>query len=666
MHIETLFKKMKDPMKVTLKLLALILGFNLQAMDALKIAAKELSDVECRELNKAFDVAVRAGDDLAVAKLLERGIDVNRWLRGSNRAVHIAIQLRSLKLFDVILHAPNFDQNVLDSHDMTPLIYSIKSSCLPDFPAELSRYFVSSLLALKNTRLDAINSDGFTALEVAAVSHPDFVGLLLDIGAQPRTFLFKLESRWAPGVADVLKQKKIARPKRQTMVEKPALHFAILKKDQAMIVQYMEDPNIPDEVGETPLMFAMTLACNQQEFPVAYIREIASRLIAHPSFDPNRKHREGYTALMRALDLARKNPSLPLSDIFLFIVKRLLALRATDPNIENEVGTTAIDCGPMDMVYMPLLLNRGTKPKLPKTFVEAAESAPAVYHYLLENSEFAVHFAIAQQDQRLFDQIIALPTFNPNALFGVETPLMWALIFPFKHREHRPRYQDDDAAEKFTLYVVRKLIDHPRIQINLKNEKNECALDYAMIAGKKFVELLMSKGPSGIHFDTGHYKFAEKNGAPGVLEFLKGIKATLPAPREDDQGEHRAAALPSGVYTFEELNNAYDARQRVLQKEQEARRCAICKKAEDVKVCLLCRQVYYCSKEHQRQDWPNHKLAMHQPQECSICNETENMGRQEKCGHVFHEGCIKQWITTKKQSQPELQVLCPVCLRQLA
>jgi MYND finger len=36
-------------------------------------------------------------------------------------------------------------------------------------------------------------------------------------------------------------------------------------------------------------------------------------------------------------------------------------------------------------------------------------------------------------------------------------------------------------------------------------------------------------------------------------------------------------------------------------------RCAVCDKDEDLKVCSGCGQVNYCSAEHQKQHWKQHK-----------------------------------------------------------
>lgn len=37
--------------------------------------------------------------------------------------------------------------------------------------------------------------------------------------------------------------------------------------------------------------------------------------------------------------------------------------------------------------------------------------------------------------------------------------------------------------------------------------------------------------------------------------------------------------------------------------------CAVCKEADGLKACGSCTRVWYCSREHQVEDWRNHKLS---------------------------------------------------------
>lgn len=42
-----------------------------------------------------------------------------------------------------------------------------------------------------------------------------------------------------------------------------------------------------------------------------------------------------------------------------------------------------------------------------------------------------------------------------------------------------------------------------------------------------------------------------------------------------------------------------------------SRCCAICSETTKLKACGSCTQVWYCSKEHQVDDWKNHKPKCH-------------------------------------------------------
>lgn len=47
--------------------------------------------------------------------------------------------------------------------------------------------------------------------------------------------------------------------------------------------------------------------------------------------------------------------------------------------------------------------------------------------------------------------------------------------------------------------------------------------------------------------------------------------------------------------------------------------CHTCKSTENVKMCTKCKTLYYCSKDHQREDWPNHKGI------CEVISRTDKM-----------------------------------------
>ncbi|CAM9146080.1 unnamed protein product, partial [Rangifer tarandus platyrhynchus] len=43
--------------------------------------------------------------------------------------------------------------------------------------------------------------------------------------------------------------------------------------------------------------------------------------------------------------------------------------------------------------------------------------------------------------------------------------------------------------------------------------------------------------------------------------------------------------------------------------ERDRQYCELCGKMENLLRCSRCRSSFYCSKEHQRQDWKKHKLV---------------------------------------------------------
>jgi hypothetical protein len=41
--------------------------------------------------------------------------------------------------------------------------------------------------------------------------------------------------------------------------------------------------------------------------------------------------------------------------------------------------------------------------------------------------------------------------------------------------------------------------------------------------------------------------------------------------------------------------------------KSEKSRCEICKKNKNLKACSACGDVFYCSAEHQKENWKSHK-----------------------------------------------------------
>ncbi len=47
--------------------------------------------------------------------------------------------------------------------------------------------------------------------------------------------------------------------------------------------------------------------------------------------------------------------------------------------------------------------------------------------------------------------------------------------------------------------------------------------------------------------------------------------------------------------------------QRVLRHPVGKQCCSVCDSTKDLKLCGHCGKIYYCSPEHQKEDWPRHK-----------------------------------------------------------
>lgn len=61
--------------------------------------------------------------------------------------------------------------------------------------------------------------------------------------------------------------------------------------------------------------------------------------------------------------------------------------------------------------------------------------------------------------------------------------------------------------------------------------------------------------------------------------------------------------------------------------EGDRQYCELCGKMENLLKCGRCRSSFYCSKEHQKQDWKNHKLKCKEPQ---LPKQTQPTGADAK------------------------------------
>lgn len=73
--------------------------------------------------------------------------------------------------------------------------------------------------------------------------------------------------------------------------------------------------------------------------------------------------------------------------------------------------------------------------------------------------------------------------------------------------------------------------------------------------------------------------------------------------------------------------------------------CVICGVNENLQRCGQCKAVYYCSKEHQRQDWKKHKI---------FCKKIQNIdGVENKYAHII-DGKISGTIPKEGSSEDEI------------
>lgn len=115
--------------------------------------------------------------------------------------------------------------------------------------------------------------------------------------------------------------------------------------------------------------------------------------------------------------------------------------------------------------------------------------------------------------------------------------------------------------------------------------------------------------------------------------------------------------------------------------------CDCCGKPRPTKNCSRCLSYYYCNRECQLNDWPNHKDCCSvlkdkfnafkekkriveefleekekgkredkEPDECAICLEEIELPISLECGHVFCVSCLLRYHVANKKSS-----CCPNC-----
>lgn len=76
--------------------------------------------------------------------------------------------------------------------------------------------------------------------------------------------------------------------------------------------------------------------------------------------------------------------------------------------------------------------------------------------------------------------------------------------------------------------------------------------------------------------------------------------------------------------------------------------CAVCKKTGDLKKCAGCEQVFYCSAEHQRKDWPVHKKVCKELARAAAAGVKKKGGRRIAAKHTMKKRGLKKRTIRKR------------------
>ncbi|MGH0161765.1 UNVERIFIED_CONTAM: hypothetical protein FKN15_050632 [Acipenser sinensis] len=83
--------------------------------------------------------------------------------------------------------------------------------------------------------------------------------------------------------------------------------------------------------------------------------------------------------------------------------------------------------------------------------------------------------------------------------------------------------------------------------------------------------------------------------------------------------------------------------------------CELCGKMENLLKCGRCRNSFYCSKEHQKQDWKKHKLVCKEAKKGQSLSQPFVQPAVQPAEHEPHQLCVaeKEGEPQKTPSEPE-------------
>lgn len=428
---------------------------------------------------------------------------------------------------------------------------------------------------------------------------------------------------------------------RDALYQATALHFAVGFR-HSMFLQYLIestdiDVNAVNKFGSTALAFA------------AFQNDLESVkiLLQSGKIKLDIQNHEGSTALHYAVTMGNRE------------MTKLLLVKGARTDLDSRGGKVNEIARKIHPELLDLFEDRPQSDM--SSFLEAVywnnprrikelSKKEFDFNQIIGNGGAAIHYAIAAQAGGSFWELLKAPNFNINTRNALgSTPLMFTLECLYIHH-----LTFGDA-----LTNLRLLLKAPGIDLDVVNYYGYTAIVLTALINPELVSLLLDKGakmtPRAL---ANMQRQIEASNAGSIVPSITVMVAPPPAIADDNSklNNTRFLAMPPGNYELKELIKAVVQRLKHDLKEQRSidRTCAQCKKVEGcTKYCSRCHKVYYCSKECQVAHWKAHKAKYHKPQECTICFEMVEDGKEERCGHQFHEGCIEGWKATKGT--------CPVC-----
>ncbi|XP_046647767.1 serine/threonine-protein phosphatase 6 regulatory ankyrin repeat subunit B-like [Daphnia pulicaria] len=401
-------------------------------------------------------------------KILEKSTDVNAQNANGNTALQLAIVKKCEAMIKELVNHKDVDLNLKDNDYCTALQLA---SSRNNVPVDLFRIILE-----KSTDVNAQEKNGHTALHLAialenrtaveeVLKHKD---VDVNLKNNDNQTALHLASVWKNMSVDLFRKilEKSSDVNAQEIDGHTALHISIIYESKSALEELLKRKDVDFNLKNNNNQTARDFASSWENIPVDLLRIILEK--------SNAKDEKGNTALHVAIMNKSKT-----------VVGELLKRSESDVNLKNNDKQTALHLAcwwndiPIDL--FKIILKKSTD-------VNVQE----------EDGDTALHNAIVFEFETAIKELLERKDIDVNIKNNDKrTPLHLALIgkgFPIdlfriiSEKSTNVNLQDRDGHTAFHLAMSRQsttmieeLLKHRNLDVNLKNDDNQTALQFASV-----------------------------------------------------------------------------------------------------------------------------------------------------------------------------------------